>query len=280
MGFFDGVHLGHQAILRSAEVALTFKSHPLALLRPELAPRLIMSLDERLAAIRACGVSEVVALDFTPELAKLAPEEFAARFFGTPPCAVFCGDNWRFGRGGKGDATLLRALGYEVTVSPYAVYKNEPISSTRVRAALEAGAIEDANAMLGRPYRVSGEVFSGKGKGREIGYPTVNLRSPIDDCGAVRLPLGVYAVEVDGVQAIANYGLAPSFKSDAWKSPVWEVHFLVSQTAQVPYAARTLQESRTFALRRFIRPERTFASVEELRAQIARDVELSFADSY
>ena len=273
VGFFDGVHLGHRMILRSAEVALTFRNHPLALLRPELAPRLIMSLDERLAAIRACGVREVTALDFTPELAALAPEEFAARFFGTPPCTVFCGANWRFGQGGRGDAALLRTLGYEVSVAPYAIHKGAPISSTRVRAALEAGEIEDANAMLGRPYRVSGEVFSGKGKGREIGYPTINFRSSADGergAASVRLPHGVYAVELDGRPAIANYGFAPTFAEASWKAPVWEIHCL-SPDASLLSRDISAGATRSFSLLRFVRPERKFATQNELQAQIARD---------
>lgn len=265
VGFFDGVHLGHRAILENADLALTFKTHPLAYLKRELAPRLMMSLEERLAAIRACGVKDVLALDFTPELAALEPAEFAARYLGTPPAEIFCGANWRFGRGGKGDADFLRTLGYRVNVVPYAIYRNAPISSTRIRAALEAGEIEDANAMLGRPYTISGEVFSGKGKGKDLGYPTVNLRPSTSN---LRLPLGVYEAAMDGARAIANYGHAPTFGADAWSSPVWEIHFLSSNLV-----LRSLGEggSVSFAVRKFIRPERKFDSLEDLRRQIALD---------
>lgn len=261
VGFFDGVHLGHQSILRAADVALTFTTHPLALLRPESAPRLIMSLEDRLAAIRACGVQEVVALDFTPELAALEPVDFAAHYFGAAPAVISCGANWRFGRGGKGDASLLTTLGYEVVVEPYALHKGVIVSSTRIRAALEAGEIEDANAMLGRRFKVEGLRFSGKGKGKDLGYPTVNLRPLFASTPSLHLPLGVYEVEMDGARAIANYGLAPTFGEKAWHEPVWELHFLSAPSTSTS----------TFSLLRFIRPERKFASLKELQRQIALD---------
>lgn len=266
VGFFDGVHLGHRKILSNADVALTFTSHPLALLKPAIAPRLIMSLEDRLAAIRASGVKDVLALDFTTELAALEPAEFAARYFGPAPARIFCGANWRFGKGGKGDADFLRSLGYEVAVIPYAEYKGRVVSSTRIRAALEAGEIEDANAMLGRPYTISGEVFVGKGKGKDLGYPTVNLRPLSTSPSSLHLPLGVYEVEMDGACAIANYGLAPTFGADAWSSPVWEIHFLTSLSS-----VASAKEDQTFSLIRFIRPERKFDSLEDLRRQIALD---------
>lgn len=266
VGFFDGVHLGHRKILSNADVALTFTSHPLALLKPAIAPRLIMSLEDRLAAIRASGVKDVLALDFTTELAALEPSEFAARYFGPAPARIFCGANWRFGKGGKGDADFLRSLGYEVAVIPYAEYKGRVVSSTRIRAALEAGEIEDANAMLGRPYTISGEVFVGKGKGKDLGYPTLNLRPLSTSPSSLHLPLGVYEVEMDGACAIANYGHAPTFGADAWSSPVWEIHFLTSLSS-----VASAKEDQTFSLIRFIRPERKFDSLEDLRRQIALD---------
>ena len=179
VGFFDGVHLGHQAILRGADAALTFRNHPLTVLAPEKAPRLIMSCEERVAAIRACGVRDVTVVEFTRELAEMPAEEFAARYLTSSvsrlPSSVRCGANWRFGKGGEGDAGFLRKLGLEVEVAPYAEFKGEPISSSRIRGCLENGEIEDANAMLGRRFQVSGFRFQGKGLGGKIGYPTINL---------------------------------------------------------------------------------------------------------
>ena len=268
VGFFDGVHLGHQAILKDADAALTFRNHPLTVLAPERAPRLIMTCEERVAAIRACGVGEVTVLDFTRELAEMSAEEFVAflktrRGLRFP--AVRCGENWRFGRGGAGDAEFLRKRGLEAVVVPYAEYKGAPISSSRIRIALERGEVEDANAMMGRKFTVRGSRSSGKGVGKAIGCPTVNLKP--ENLG-VRLPLGVYAVEIEGVRGVANYGLAPTMADRAWKTPVLEVHFL-----QDPPDPIVRQSGCSVAFLRFIRPERKFDSVEDLRRQIAEDCE-------
>ena len=164
VGFFDGVHLGHQAILKGADAALTFRNHPLSVLAPEKAPRLIMSVEERVAAIKACGVERVEVLDFTRELATMSAEEFVDflnKRRGRRFSLVRCGENWRFGKGGAGDAEFLRRMGFEVEVVPYAEYKDERISSSRIRAALERGAIEDANAMMGRRFKVQGSKARG-----------------------------------------------------------------------------------------------------------------------
>ena len=277
IGFFDGVHLGHQAILKGADSALTFRNHPLTVLAPEKAPRLIMSCEERVATIRACGVEDVEVLDFTPELAALSPEDFVERHLTSPvsrrPTSVRCGENWRFGKGGEGSAEFLRGMGIEVTVVPYAEYGGEPVSSSRIRACLERGEIEDANAMMGRRFRVSGIRFQGKGLGEKIGYPTVNLEiseresDELGESPRIRLKRGVYEVEVGGAKAIANYGLAPTMGDRAWPSPVLEVHFPSNQTI------RTIEQSNNLAVEfvRFIRPERKFDSIDDLKRQIAAD---------
>ena len=271
VGFFDGVHLGHRAILADADVALTFRTHPLRVLAPGRAPRLIMSLDDRLAAIRACGVRDVVALDFTPALAALPPAAFAERHLAPLGAAgalphVRCGANWRFGKGGAGDADALRALGYAVTTVPYATFAGAPVSSSRIRAALTAGDVASANAMLGRPFRTHGERQAGKGLGAKIGFPTVNLLLPGLE---IDLPHGVYEVSVAGARGIANYGVAPTMGARQWPRPVLEVHFPGRDAASVPTAPIAVD------FLRFVRPERTFASVAELKRQIARDCELS-----
>lgn len=264
VGFFDGVHRGHQAILAGADCALTFCNHPLTVLAPERAPRLIMSLDDRLAAIRACGVKDVVALDFTPELAALPPEAFAARYLGASAGRphIRCGANWHFGKGGAGDADWLRAHGYAVTTVPYATYEGAPISSSRIRAALAAGEIAATNAMLGHPFRVHGEPQKGKGLGTKLGFPTVNLRLTGLE---IDLPRGVYEVAVAGVRGIANYGLAPTLGDRRWPVPMLEIHFLHCAAATVPTAPYAVD------FVRFIRRERTFASLDALKRQISSD---------
>ena len=263
VGFFDGVHLGHRAILGGADAALTFRSHPLSVLAPDRAPPLIMGAEERIAAIRACGVRDVVVLDFTPELAALGPAEFLRLVAERHPFgSVRCGANWRFGRGGAGDAGWLRAHGCAVEVVPYAVHGGEPISSSRIRACLGRGEIEEANAMMGRRVCVSARRFRGKGLGAEIGWPTVNFASDAPVLGL--LPRGVYLVEADGLRGLANYGVAPTMGERAWSEPVLEVHFLDGAPPDGPSVSAV-----SFA--RFLRPERRFASLADLEAQIAAD---------
>ena len=261
VGFFDGVHLGHQEILRGASAALTFRNHPLTVLAPEKAPRLIMSVEERVEAIKACGVGEVTVLDFTRQLAEMSAEEFAVRYL---PSSVRCGANWRFGKGGEGSADWLRAKGIDVEVVPYAEYKGEPISSSRIRQCLESGAIEDANAMMGRKFKIQGSTFKGKGVGEAIGYPTINLELSTLN---LELPFGVYEVEVGGWKAIANYGLAPTMGDEAWRSPVLEIHILHSTPTPSIYTSNSTEVEFV----RFIRPERKFASIDDLKRQIAAD---------
>ena len=270
VGFFDGVHLGHQAILRGADAALTFRNHPLTVLAPERAPRLIMTPEERVAAIKACGVGTVTVLEFTRELAEMSAEAFAREYFlaakGRKEAQrIVCGANWSFGKGGEGNAEFLRRLGLEVEVAPYAEFKGEPISSSRIRGCLENGEIEDANAMLGRRFQVSGSRFQGKGLGGRIGYPTLNLRLETLN---LKLPLGVYEVEVGGVKGIANYGLAPTMGDKAWTSPVMEIHLLGEKREDM---GRETTDGISVALVRYIRPERKFETIEDLQRQIAAD---------
>ena len=269
IGFFDGVHLGHQAILRGADAALTFRNHPLTVLAPEKSPRLIMTCDERIAAIKACGVRDVTVLDFTRELAEMPAESFVSRYLlsSVPrlPSSVRCGANWRFGKGGVGNAAFLRAKGIDVVVAPYTEYRGERISSSRIRAALERGEIEDANAMLGRRFEVQGLKFKGKGLGAAIDYPTINLKLSTLN---LKLPLGVYEVEVEGRKAIANYGLAPTMGDKAWEKPVLEIHVLQTGGEDV---RREMLDEMTVSLVRFIRPEKKFDSVSDLQRQIAAD---------
>ncbi len=264
VGFFDGVHIGHRAILSGADLALTFKNHPLTLLAPDRAPRLLMPFESRIAAIRACGVAKVEAIDFDAALASTAPEEFAKRL---PAKSVRCGENWRFGKGGKGDADYLRKLGFDVTVVPYETIGGETVSSTRIRAAVSEGRMEEASVMLGRPFALEGEIKAGKGLGRGMGFPTINIKVDLGE-GAFRLaepPFGAYAVELGGKRGVANWGVAPTMGERAWREAVLEVHLLEG--------AGDFAEGRVkIGMKRFLRPERRFASLDELKSQIALDV--------
>ena len=263
VGFFDGVHLGHQRILAHADAALTFTNHPATVFAPDRAPRLLMTTEERLAAISVQGVRRVIARDFTPALAAQPPQAFADSLRRDFPDLdeVFCGPNWTFGAGGAGTADFLRARGFRVTVVPFATWRGEPVSSTRIRAALGEGDVAAAAAMLGRPYVASGQVVAGKGEGRALGFPTLNV---VPALGDIPLARGVYAVETPLGRGLANWGVAPTMGARAWPEPVLEVHLLAAPSASVPVSLRV-----TFTA--FIRPERTFATVAELQEQIARD---------
>ena len=275
VGFFDGVHLGHRRILARADAALTFRNHPATVFAPDRAPALLMTPPTRLAAIRAAlGGSDVAvetcvrALDFTAELAAQPPSDFAAWLRTAYPTldTVLCGANWTFGAGGAGDAAFLRARGFRVEVVPFATCGETPVSSTRIRAAVAAGDLNLAAAMLGRPWALEGEVFAGKGVGHTLGFPTLNVRPA---AGLVRPPCGVYAVETAWGRGVANYGLAPTMGARAWTEPVLEVHLLdVPATGLPPLQGRMVAVD----MRRFLRPERRFASVADLQAQIARDL--------
>ena len=131
VGFFDGVHVGHQRILAHADAALTFTNHPATVFAPDRAPRLLMTTEERLAAISVQGVRRVIARDFTPALAAQPPQAFADSLRRDFPDLdeVFCGPNWTFGAGGAGTADLLRALGFKVTMVPFATWRRESAST-------------------------------------------------------------------------------------------------------------------------------------------------------
>lgn len=263
VGFFDGVHLGHQRILAHADAALTFTNHPATVYAPDRAPRLLMTAEERLAAISALGVGRVIARDFTPALAAQTPEAFAESLRREFPDldTVFCGPNWTFGTGGTGTADTLRALGFRVTEVPFATWRNDPVSSTRIRAALGEGDVSAAAAMLGRPYAASGRIASGKGAGRQLGFPTLNV---VPALGELPLERGVYAVDTPLGRGLANWGVAPTMGDRAWPEPVLEVHLLTPPPEPPPATLRV-------AFTAFIRPERTFPSITELQEQISRD---------
>ena len=274
IGFFDGVHLGHQRILAGADAALTFREHPLSVLAPDKAPPLLMTPEERIAAIASAlnGLNDRVrALSFTRELAAEPADAFAERLRRDYPDleTILCGPNWRFGAGGAGDADFLRARGFAVEVVPLEEQDGAPVSSTRIRAALQAGDLPLANAMLGRPFAVAGEVVSGKGEGRKLGFPTINVR-PANPCLARLLPFGVYVADTDWGRAVANWGQAPTMGEQAWPSPVLEVH--VVERGEGEKVGRGEGGKVEISLLRFLRPERRFDSVEALREQIKTDV--------
>src|SRR5947207_2895336 len=227
LGVFDGVHLGHRAILDTAvarakkdggtAVACTFDPHPAEVLQPERAPLPITTLDERVALIAESGIGLTVVVAFTPILAAMEPETFVSEILAGRLGAreVVVGFNHRFGRGARGDAQLLREIGIRVgmhaEIVPPLDADGTPVSSSAIRAALQGGDVASAARMLGRPYFVSGNIVEGAGRGRSIGFATANLATD----RPLLTPAGVYAcrLSVGNVThgAVVNAGVRPTF---------------------------------------------------------------------
>jgi riboflavin kinase/FMN adenylyltransferase len=227
LGNFDGVHLGHQKAfallreragdLRAPSVAVTFEPHPVSVLRPERAPKRILTPKQKQEVIDAQGIDHLVVIHFTKEFSLLTAEEFVDRVLVRKLRAaeLVLGANFRFGRGREGDLESLRklgaGLGFVVHQVEAARYKGEVLSSSRIRKSLEEGAVDEAKAMLGRPHFLDGEVVRGDGRGKLMGFPTANLK--VD--GDVIVADGVYVTEatVSGttVSGMTHVGRRPTF---------------------------------------------------------------------
>ena len=278
MGFFDGVHRGHLRVIKAAHSpgalcgVLTFDRHPLALLRPESAPSLLTPD----AAYKAWllesqgGVDVLLRLPFTADLAATSAVDFL-KALGRACCVagISVGANWHFGCGGVGTPDLLRREGlrqnFAVNVQPLAETAGIPVSSSRTRAELAAGRLGMVAQLLGRPFALVGQVQHGQRLARELGFPTANIHVSQD---AALPPFGVYRVRccVDGMprMGIANLGLRPTIVEQQ-KIPRLEVHLPGWQGDL--YGQRLVVE-----LLELLRLERAFSSLEELKAQMRRDL--------
>ncbi|MBS3942546.1 MAG: bifunctional riboflavin kinase/FAD synthetase [Actinobacteria bacterium] len=282
IGNFDGVHRGHQVLLRRAvntahdrdmrAVAITFDPHPAAVLRPGSEPPRLQPIDERVAALLALHVDLVLVLEFSHELSRLTPAEFVEQVLVRPLATrrLIVGTNFRFGHKAAGDVVTLveegEQHGFEVEAVALFELEGRPLSSTAVRAALAEGRLEWANAALGRPYRLHGEVVAGEGRGRTIGIPTANVA-----VGETRVVPGngVYAgtasVEGEVWRAVTNVGLRPTFDG---KVRTVEVHLLDADPGTDLYGREL---SVTFEHR--LRDEQRFDGIDALVAQIHADVD-------
>jgi len=280
IGMFDGLHLGHHTVIDSAvqsakedegiSAVLTFWPHPSTLFRPEEPTRLIMSPQAKARVLARMGVEVVITQGFTREFAQIPAELFLTELKRYLPhlVSVYVGENWRYGRGRVGDVALLvkeaKSLGLSVVSVPRVNFDGEPISSTRIRRLLEEGAIERANALLGYAYFSEGTIVAGKGLGRTIGFPTLNL----DWTSELAPRFGVYAVRVSreggpaSLPGVANYGLRPTVENTT--NPRLEVHLL----GDCPIGPG---DEVKVEWKRWIRPEMKFSGVEALTAQIAQD---------
>lgn len=279
LGMFDGVHRGHQALLmRGDELAqemvyplavCTFSPHPLHVLAPEREPLLLTTLPEKAAVMQSFGVDGLCVTTFTKERAAQSPEDFMAELVEIyAPVVVVCGYNFTFGAGGKGNGAMLREYGkkhgFRTVIVPEVVVEKETVSSTRIRRLLEKGDIHGVNSLLGRGYTLSGRVEEGKRVGRTLGFPTANVQVPQNKA----LPaFGVYAcwLETSGgiFPAAVNVGRHPTLPEG---NVTVEAHALDQQLNLYGRNVRL-----TFL--RHLRDEKKFATTEELRAQIAQDVQ-------
>jgi len=261
IGTFDGVHLGHRAVVRAAVDAglrpavVTFQPHPRTVLGQHV--ELLATVERRLELLEACGVADLLLLEFTPELAALAPADFARdALLGIGAEVVVAGAGFRFGRGREGDLDLLRGLGIDARAVPLV----EGVSSTRIRRHAHAGEVEAAARLLGRPLEVEGVVVSGDRRGATLGFPTANLA--VDP--TVLVPgFGIYAGAVGDRRAAVSIGVNPHFGGEERRVEA----YLLDWEGDL-YGDRLRVE-----LWRYLREERAFADEHELVDQIARDVE-------
>ena len=281
IGVFDGVHLGHQAVISTAArhaaaaagtaVVVTFDPHPAKFLRPHESPRLLTATQHKIALIRQLGVSHLLVLKFDRELASTAPDEFVRQLAAAArPLQEICvGQEWSFGKNRAGNLALLQKLGAELGFDVVGV---EPVtsagrivSSTAIRQTVETGDFATAATMLGREYSILGTVESGSRMGRSLGFPTANLSAHSEQFP----PNGVYAAEaqLEGKQlhGVINLGVRPTV---AGGSPerVLELH-------RFDFARNIYGADIEVRFLRYLRPEQKFENLAALRAQIARDVE-------
>ncbi len=281
VGVFDGLHLGHQAVLHSAQqearsgdgraVVVTFEPHPVRVLRPEKAPRLLASLPHKSILLDRFELDALLVVAFDQVFAQLSAEEFIGKI--VEACrqlrSISVGSGWRFGAGRGGNLDSLTSLGkaHDFCVHPVEpiTFEGQAISSTRIRAAISEGDLRAAQAMLGRDYTVLGTVVAGRQLGRSIGFPTANLRVLDEQLP----PDGVYAVRAlhagAAYDGIANVGLRPTVVGDGLTRH-FEVHVfdfdkqIYGEEVEVTFAG-------------FLRAEEKFADIELLRKQITRDCE-------
>jgi riboflavin kinase / FMN adenylyltransferase len=211
VGEFDGVHLGHREVIAGADTALTFEPHPLVVVRPEAAPKLLTSFDLRVELIAGLGVRELVVISFDETFAHQSPQEFIDHVLVERLAAthVSVGENFRFGYRAAGDPALLSAdPRFTTRIVPLLRVDGEVVSSSRIRALVEAGDVETAARCIGAPFMLRGAVVHGDGRGRELGFPTANI---VPDSELVCPADGVYAATAGEAKAAVNVGVRPTF---------------------------------------------------------------------
>ncbi len=280
MGVFDGVHLGHQAVIQGAVEAaraggglaglLTFDPHPIRVIAPEKAPSaLLATLDHKAQIVSSLGVDLFIPLHFDAAFAAMEAGDFIKRLTAAAVRTIAVGEDWRFGHHRSGDVELLKgqaaSQGFRLVAVPPLMFEGDRISSTRIRQAIRDGNLNGASRMLGRPYSVSGTVVPGDQLGRTLGFPTANL--PVGD---VQLPPGgVWAVSISDDRGgswggVANLGTRPTVGAGG---PVrFEVHLF-------GFSGDLYGQSLEVRFEKHLRPERKFPSLEDLKIQIQKDAD-------
>lgn len=277
-GVFDGMHLGHQAVLRAAlaqaettggtAVALTFDPHPAAVLRPGKSPRILTSTELKLRLMAELGVPTALVVEFNAAFAAVEAVDFIRHLHASAKklAGICVGEGWRFGHARKGDAALLRSLGSELGFSTTSVEPVEidgaVVSSTSIRSALECGDLATVSKLLGRDYAIPGTVLRGRGMGRQLGFPTAN----IGNHGEQFPPDGVYAVRttLDGesLGGVANIGVRPTVTDS--RERTLEVHLF-------DFSRDIYGSEIEVAFLHYLRPEKKFSGPGELRRAIETD---------
>ncbi|MDQ3572479.1 MAG: riboflavin biosynthesis protein RibF [Actinomycetota bacterium] len=264
IGTFDGVHAGHRQVIDGADTVLTFEPHPVKVIHPEAAPKLIMSFKAKRDVIEGLGVGELVVIPFDHDFSRITAEEFIDRILIETLGAtkVSIGENFRFGAKAAGDHRMLDARDeFETRIVSLVEIDGETVSSTRIRALVAAGDVEGAMHCLDAPFLLEGEVVEGDKRGRELGFPTANI---IPDDEIVYPGHGTYAGFANEHPAAIHIGVRPMFETG--RGVLVEPHLidfdgeLYGQTLRVAFIAR-------------LRGEKRFPSVEDLIAQMHRDVE-------
>jgi riboflavin kinase/FMN adenylyltransferase len=264
IGVFDGVHKGHQAVIDEADTVLTFDPHPLSVINPDAAPKLIMPFDVKRDVIDGLGVDELVVIPFDKEFMKIPAEEFISRILVEKLGAkkVSVGENFRFGAKAKGTPEMLAEHGeFETRVVPLVEVDGETVSSSRIRALVAAGEVDAAMRCLGAPFMYEGTVVEGDQRGGpELGFPTANL---VPDDRLVVPGHGVYAAFANGHPAAVNVGVRPTFETGRG---------LLIESYLIDYDGDLYGKNLRVAFVERLRGEKRFPSVEELIAQMHRDV--------
>jgi len=264
IGTFDGVHIGHRAVIDGYDTVLTFEPHPMEVLNPAAAPKLLMPFQVKRDVLEGIGVEEVVVIEFDEEFTRTTAAEFIDEILisrlGAE--AVSVGDNFRFGARATGTPEMLASrTDFETRVVPLVEVGGETVSSTRIRALVAAGDMAAARACLGVPFMLEGEVVQGDQRGRELGYPTANI---VPDDRFANPGHGVYAAFANGLPAAVSIGVRPTFESG--RGVLVETYLidqdvdLYGQTLRVAFVER-------------LRGERRFDTAEALVDQMGRDVD-------